>query len=340
MARRLMCTGPGEIGWEEFADRTPGPGEIRVVHSVGTEKHGTMQAFLKGYGNQRGKFDGENHMHYGEGAMWNWPLPLGNMQIGIVTEIGEGVTEFAVGDTAAVSAPFAPHSVTPIQWAYRLGRDTKWKDALLQDPGEFALGALRDGNVRIGDRVAVSGLGAIGLTTIQLAKAAGAWVVASDPLPARRKAALASGADAVLDATSPDVGGQIRQLTGKKGVDVAIDFSGAVPAIQAAIRGVGYMGTVVLGAFPPPYTQGFDFGGEAHMNRIRLQFTRACSDPNPDHPRWNDERIRRAVWQMILDNKLNGEVILDEPVPFDSIMEVYPEIASKPNEHIKLTVKY
>ena len=63
------------------------------------------------------------------------------------------------------------------------------------DPLVMAL-AMRDAGIKLGDRVAVFGLGAIGLMTVQLAKAAGAdWVVAIDPLANRRALAREFGAD-------------------------------------------------------------------------------------------------------------------------------------------------
>src|SRR4029077_17723542 len=130
--------------------------------------------------------------------------------------------------------------------------------AVCLDPVVMAL-ALRDGGIKLGDRVAVFGLGAIGLITGQLAKIAGAdWVVGVDPLANRRELAEQFGADVTLDpfANDGDVGLAIRRLTGPEpdqqtprprtrviggywegptqtgqlGVDVAVETSGSVPA--------------------------------------------------------------------------------------------------------------
>lgn len=115
-----------------------------------------------------------------------------------------------------------------------------WVDAAMQDPCEFALGALRDGGVRIGDNVAVFGLGAIGLATVQLAKASGAGkVFALDPIASRRAVAEKYGA---IEIDAADLGLALREATDMRGVDVAIDFSGAWRALQTAFRGVAYGG--------------------------------------------------------------------------------------------------
>ncbi|CAN5572608.1 zinc-binding alcohol dehydrogenase [soil metagenome] len=327
MAKRLVCSAPGVIGWLEVPDREPGEGEVRVRPTYGVEKHGTMAAFVKGYANERGRWDAEARVHRPEGVLWSYPVPLGNMQFGTSDE-GERVAWWGAFQDVSV---LAKTSLRP------LGK-VDWKDAAMQDPGEFALGALRDGGVRIGDQVAVFGLGAIGLATVQLAFAAGAGrVFAIDPIPSRRAVAERYGATAI---GAPDTGLALREATGMRGVDVVVDFSGAWRALQAAFRGIAYGGTIAYGAFPAPFPAGLDFGGEAHMNRPRIVFSRACSEPNPDHPRWDEARIREAVWSLIQKGALQGGGIVDEPVLFDRLAEVYPEIAAHPESHLKLAVEY
>jgi threonine dehydrogenase-like Zn-dependent dehydrogenase len=212
---------------------------------------------------------------------------------------------------------------------------------MLLDPAEFALGAVRDGNVRLGDRVAVFGLGAIGLVVVQTLKAAGAAViVAIDPVESRREVAVRCGANYTLDPVGSDVGFELRRLCGGIGPDVIIDFSGSAAALQSALRGISYGGTIVCGAFPPPHTTGLDFGGEAHMNRPRIVFSRACSDPNPDHPRWDAKRIQETTALMINRGDLDGTDVVDEPIPFEEVRDAYAATASNPRRSIKLSVAY
>jgi len=218
--------------------------------------------------------------------------------------------------------------------------DIHWQDAAMQDPGEFALGAIRDSGLRIGDSAAVFGLGAIGLAAVQLAKAAGASkVFALDPIPGRRSVAEKFGAIAI-DPSSGDAGMALREHTEMSGVDVVIEYSGNWHALQAAFRGIAYGGTIAYGAFPAPFPAGLDLGGEFHMNRPRVVSTRACSEPNPEYPRWSETRIRKTVWDLIASGALKGETIVDQPVPFSDLVGVYPLIAAQPDRHLKLSVKY
>lgn len=337
----LMVVGRDQLAWQELESRPLEAHEVRIRNRWGTEKHGTMRAIVKGYGDRRGQFDGELGLYFGQGIAWNYPLPLGNMNFGEVLEVGADVTTVKVGDLVAASTPFQLESITWERNCFLAPPDLDWRDAFALDPGEFALGAVRDGHVRFGDHVAVFSMGAIGLVAVQMAKAAGAErVVAIDPIASRREAALACGADEVVGESMEDVGWQIRRLARREGIDVAIDFSGAVPAMQAAFRALGPQGTLVLGAYPDETQAVVDFGRESHANLLKIVFTRACTDPQPDHPRWDWHRIRRAVWNAILRGKLKGAPIMDEPIPFDDVLEAYRRVVDQPGDSIKLTVRY
>lgn len=335
--KRLVCVREGEVAWQEVELPPVSAGKVRVQNRYGAEKHGTMAAFYKGYANRRGSWDASARIHRREGVLWAYPIPLGNMQTGEIVELGPGVDSVAIGQTVFYSGCFQPSAVVPAS-DLRILKGVDWKSGMLLDPAEFAIGAIRDGGLRLGDHVAVSGLGAIGLVAVQACFSAGAASV--DPLENRRRAALAGGATSVLDPLACDVGAALRDLTEGRGPDVIIDFSGSRPALQSALRGVAYGGTIVCGAFPAPFDAGLDFGGEAHMNRPRLVFSRACSDPNPDHPRWDWERIRRESLRLIVSGRLVGEAIVDDPIPYDSLAEAYGRIASGEGGSIKLSVEY
>jgi threonine dehydrogenase-like Zn-dependent dehydrogenase len=341
MNRELVLTNAGTVAWRDVPDSTLEAGQVLVGCEHAAEKHGTMAAFFKGYGNARGRWDGEWHLHRpGDGMSWSYPIPLGNMAVGRVEAVGAGVTRVAPGDRVLCYSSFRRRTVAAERSCWRLADDVPWQSAVCADPGLFALGAIRDGGVRLGDRIAIFGLGAIGLIAVQLARAAGATVYAVDPVAERRALACRFGASAACGDGGEDVGLRLKEHTDRLGVDVVLDFSGAVPALQAALRGVAYGGTIVCGAFPPPHRSGLDFGGEAHMNRPRIVFSRACSDPNPDHPRWNETRLLDAVVARIADGTIDGREIVSPVVDFASCAETYALIAADPGRGVKLGVDF
>lgn len=157
-----------------------------------------------------------------------------------------------------------------------------WRSALCFDPAKFALGGVRNGHVRIGDHVAVFGLGAIGAIAAQMAKAAGAaYVAVIDPIEKRRYAA----SDAAFDPLREDVGHELKKVTGRAGVDAAIETSGNEQALQQALRGLAYGGTIAFVGWARAFSGTLDLSREAHVGNAVLVFSRASSEPNRDHPR-------------------------------------------------------
>ena len=138
------------------------------------------------------------------------------------------------------------------------------------------MGAVRDGLVRVGDAIAVFGLGAIGLFIVQLAKIQGAELVfAADPIELRRDAATAVGADGVFDPNACDVSYEIKKATDKRGADVNFEVSGNYNALHHAIRSVAFGGNVATVAVYKEAKGGFELGAEWHLNRPNLISTRA-----------------------------------------------------------------
>ncbi|MCW5893945.1 MAG: Zn-dependent alcohol dehydrogenase [bacterium] len=110
---------------------------------------------------------------------------------------------------------------------------------------------LNTARVEAGATVLVMGLGGIGLSIVQGARVAGAArIVASDPLPARRKAAARLGATDLVDPAADDVVSRCQALTGI-GVDYAFDAVGRAALIQAGLAATRNGGTTVaVGAAP------------------------------------------------------------------------------------------
>jgi threonine dehydrogenase-like Zn-dependent dehydrogenase len=342
MPKELVATSPGRFEFREYDDPALGPADVRVETEFAAAKHGTEAARLKGDEAGRGRWNSELRLfdRSAAGAVGEEPRPVGNMFVGRVVEAGSAVSQFRVGERVLGYGTFREtHIRAESASLWSLPDRVSWKSAVCLDPADFALAAIRDGCVRAGDAVAVFGLGAVGLMVVQIAKVAGAGlVIGVDPIAKRRDAALIDGADVALDPSACDVGVEIKQATAHRGVDVAIEYSGSVHALQAALRGVAFGGTVVAGAYPAPYPPGLDLGAEAHLNVPQIVFSRARSDPNRDHPRWNDERIYETCWRWICEGRLDGDVVVDPVVPFADLPAACERILSTPEAGIKLGV--
>ncbi len=263
------------------------------------------------------------------------------MTVGEVIEIGSDVTALAVGDRVCVPGGFRETHVCPAHRALKMPEGMSAKSAVCLDPADFALAAVRDGHVRVGDNVAVFGMGAIGLMAVQIAKVAGAaWVAAVEPVASWREAAEPVGAGVVLDPTDCDAGAVIKEATDDVGVDVAVEYSGAAEAMQAALRCVAWGGAVVSGSFPAPYAAGLDFGAEAHQHIPNIIFSRSCSQPDRDHPRWDHQRILDTCWTLLCEGKISGDAVVSRIAKFEEMAEEYPKIITEPEKYIKIACSY
>jgi threonine dehydrogenase-like Zn-dependent dehydrogenase len=338
MPRELIAVSAERIEFRDYEEPALRAAQVRVRTDYAAAKHGTEAAMVRGYGAARGPWDGGLRLFdRSRGGAGGISVPVGNMFVGTVTEAGSSVTGIGLGDRVLGYGHFSDTHTVEASSLRAIPDGVDWRSAVCLDPADFALGAVRDGNVRIGDAVAVFGLGAIGLMVVQIARMAGATpLIAVDPLARRREIAAGLGADLALDPTAVDARLEIKRATRRPGVDVAIEYSGNAAALQAALRGVAFGGTVVAGAFPAPYPAGLDLGAEAHMNIPRIVFSRACSEPGRDFPRWPETRLYDTCWTWIREGRLRGESVVDPVVPFDDLPTAYGRILSAPESAVKL----
>jgi L-iditol 2-dehydrogenase len=207
------------------------------------------------------------------------PLVLGHEIAGEVVEAGDGVKNFRSGDRV-----FASHHVPCGKCRYCLAGHQSVCDMLRTthfDPGGFAefvrvpnvnvesgtfplpdeisfdegsfieplacvVRAQRFAGVKTGQTVLVIGSGISGLLHVQLARARGAArIVATDISDFRLKAALQFGADAIIHG-SEDVPARLRDVNEGRLSDLVIVTTGAMPAIQQAIKSVDRGGTLLF----------------------------------------------------------------------------------------------
>jgi threonine dehydrogenase-like Zn-dependent dehydrogenase len=204
---------------------------------------------------------------------------------------------------------------------------------------QYALGGVRDAHVRPGDEVMVFGLGAIGLLAVALSHRIGAKVIAVDPLQNRREVATQLGASLVLDPTSVDIGQYVKSVSSYGGCDAIIETSGSPYALQQALRGLAYGGTIAYVAFAKEFKGGLNFGREAHFNNPKIIFSRAANEPNYDYPRWDRKRIEEVSWSMLMSNAIDCKHILSPVISFNDSAEGYMKyVDQEPHLSIKLGI--
>jgi len=176
-----------------------------------------------------------------------FPRISGYSSSGTVTAVGEGVDNLKIGDRVAMS--WTTHSqYVNLKSAnvYKLPDALSFESAALLHLATFPLAAIRKCRLEIGEAAIVMGQGILGLTAIQLLRAAGAApVIAVDPMPEKREKALACGADFALDPTEPDFAETVRKLTGG-GANVGIEVTGIGAGLDGILDCMAKFGRVAL----------------------------------------------------------------------------------------------
>jgi threonine dehydrogenase-like Zn-dependent dehydrogenase len=351
MTRKLVAVAPGKAALVTYEEANLRPNQVKVRVEYASPKHGTEVGLFRGEDPFVADLFDEDWRLFlqrepeGREAE-NGEVPaLGNQWVGVVVEKGGDVGRFRVRDRVCGYGSIRETQILDAvdnPFLLKVPDTMPWKSALCFDPAQFALGGIRDGQVRLGDRVAVFGLGAIGAITAQMAKAAGAaYVAVIDPIEKRRRAAVDAGAEEAFDPLHEDVGLELKKATGRAGVDAAIETSGNEQALQQALRGLAYGGTIAFVGWARAFSGTLDLGREAHFNNAALVFSRASSEPNRDHPRWNRKRIAFNCWNMLASGTIACEKIIDPVVSFEESPRAYEEYVDRnPQQSIKLGITF
>lgn len=139
----------------------------------------------------------------------------------------------------APRAVVADYQVTPVP------DNVSLDEAAVMEPAAVAFFGVANAGVVLGDQVLITGAGPIGALYVLAALAAGATrVYVSDPNEKRRDATIALGAAEVFDPSAVDVAKEMIDRTAGLGVDVAIECSGAEPALAVCIAATRARGTI------------------------------------------------------------------------------------------------
>ena len=321
--------------------------QVQVRITLAAPKHGTEAHGWSGDVNRGRRWDPHLRLFLdpptGETPVRPSVMGVGNMAVGVVTAVGPMVERVRPGDHVYGYMPVREVHQCAWERVHILPVGLTPEAAVCIDPAHVAFVAIRDGKVGLGDDVAVFGLGAIGLLTVQAAHAAGARrIVAIDLLAARRERALTMGATIACDPAAGEVGLAIKQATQAQGVDVAIETSGADRALHEAIRCLRQCGTVVGVGWGSGTGAGLFLGEEFHVNRPTIVASQASTYwGNPDrlHPLWDEARAQNACADLFCRGALSPLGILDPIVSLAEAPHAMQAIHDDPARVLKIGIR-
>src|SRR5579863_9865030 len=345
--RALVFHGPNQISIERVPVPKPGPGEavIRVTLTTicGTDLH---------------ILNGEYPVRAG--------LVIGHEPVGVIHELGVGVTGYEVGDRVLVGA------ITPCgqcnyclsgDWSQCRGPIGGWKFGntingaqaeyllvpsaqanlakipddltdeqvvLLADIASTGISAAESAEVQIGDTVAVFAQGPIGPCATAGARLKGAsLIIAVESDPVRTRMSKRMGADIVLNQNEVDVVSEIKRLTHGKGVDVAIEALGTQGTFENALRVLRAGGTLSsLGVYSGKLSVPLEpFAAGLGNQKIT---TTLCPG--------GKERMRRLI-ELVRHGRLDLVPLITHTFTLDQIVEAYNLFGNRLDGVIKVAIR-
>jgi len=284
------------------------------------------------------------------------PLALGYSSSGTVVEVGEGVIDLKPGDrVACAGAGFAVHAefaCVPRMLVARISSaNVDFGSAAFTTLGAVAIHGVRTAEAKLGDTVAVIGLGLLGQLAVQILSAAGCRVVGIDLMPERAQLAAKMGALAVTtsEAEFRDLCRQHSDGHGADSVLIAAETPSSGPVTLAAEvardRGIVVaVGTVGLELQRKLYYEkelDFRISRSYGPGRYDSAFEQKGRDYPIGHVRWTETRNMEAFLNLLADGKLDLQSIITHRVPIENAIAAYELITGKQQQpYLGVLIQY
>ncbi|WP_136468210.1 bi-domain-containing oxidoreductase [Flagellimonas onchidii] len=280
--------------------------------------------------------------------------PTGYSNAGIVIAVGEGVTNFQVGDkVAAAGAGIANHAeyvVVPQNLAMRVPENLDLSLASTVTLGGIAMQGVRRADLRMGEYGVVVGAGILGLLTVQFLKNSGVRSIVSDINEDRLKIAKELGADLVVNPAKEDLVKKITDFTGGYGADGVI-FTAATASsepLSDAFKACKKKGRVILVGVSGMeikradiYQKELDFKISTSYGPGR--YDRQYEDLGHDYPyayvRWTENRNMTEYLKQLGEGKVKLDLLINKVFPIDKVEEAYASLQG-PEKPIMVLLSY
>jgi len=338
-----MVYGPRDIRVAEVEMPSPGPGEVLLEVKAA------------------GVCGSDLHFHRSNAPDTPDGMIMGGHELsGRIAAVGEGVKKRKVGERVGVEpllgcgecqfcsmgyyhlckklthpgGGFREYTVVPAEKAFPLTENVSYEEAAILDCLAVGIHAVHRAGVNITDAVAVIGDAAIGLSTLQVARAAGARKLAlighhRENLEIGKKV----GADIGINSAEVDEVEEVMQFTNGEGCEVVFETAGGSSnTLESAIRMAKPGGTIiVIGLFTKPVEMGF---GTLMRNELNLVFSWSYST-------WSGVPEYQIALNLLSRGELDAESLITHRFPLDRIGDAFHAAMNKSESGaIKVLITY
>lgn len=281
--------------------------------------------------------------------------PTGYSCSGMVLEVGEGVHNLHVGDrVACAGAGIANHAelvLVPKNLVVKVPDTCDLRAASSVTLGAIAMQGIRRADPRLGEVVAVIGLGLLGQLTVQLLHAAGCRVIGFDLDQRRVELARQSGAECAFLSSEVNIVNEINHLTQYHGVDSVLITAATTSdtVVQQAMEIARKKGRiVVVGAVglglkrSPFYEKEIDFLISCSYGPGR--YDSAYEEEGVDYPyayvRWTENRNMSEYLRLVGEGKVKLDAIIEKEYPLEKAAQGYADLQNETEKPLGVVLRY
>jgi len=262
------------------------------------------------------------------------PLPLGYCNVGVIAEVGANVEGIKVGDRVVSNGPHADVVTVPKNLCARVPDEVDDESAAFVVVASIGLQGIRLAQPTLGEAFVVTGVGLIGLLTVQLLRAQGCRVLAIDFDESKLELARQFGAVACNPGKGEDpvaAGMAFSRGQGVDGVIITASTKTSDPVTQAA-RMSRKRGRIVLVGVTGLELNRADFYEKELTFQVSCSYGPGRYDPEyeekgHDYPlglvRWTEQRNFEAVLDMLACGQLNVKPLITHRFAFEDAPKAY-----------------
>jgi predicted dehydrogenase/threonine dehydrogenase-like Zn-dependent dehydrogenase len=269
------------------------------------------------------------------------PMALGYASAGTIIEAGEGLEGFQAGDRVACAgsgfAVHAEYAAVPRNLLVRLPESVSFEEGAFATLAAIALHGFRLSQAQLGERVAVVGLGLLGLLAVQIARAAGCEVFGIDLAPERVELARRLGVRAGLRGEAESMAGALTQGRGFDCVLVCADtrsndpllLAGTLARDRGVVVAVGSVGMSIPRSLYYNKELDFKISRSYGPGRYDPAYEERGQDYPPGYVRWTEGRNLEAVLALMAAGKLDVKPLITHRFAISEAAAAYAVITGK-----------
>jgi predicted dehydrogenase/threonine dehydrogenase-like Zn-dependent dehydrogenase len=280
------------------------------------------------------------------------PMPLGYASAGTIVQVGAGLEGYRVGDRVACAgggfAVHAEYALVPENLLAKLPDGVTFEQGAITTLGAIALHGFRLGGASVRDRVAVIGLGLLGLLAAMTARAAGCAVFGVDVDQARVERARALGFEAVDRESAEREGASFTHGHGFDFVQICADtasndtveLAGTIARDKGIVVSTGVVGTEV------PRKTYFEKELQFVISRSYGpgRYDPAYEEGGRDYPygyvRWTEGRNLAAFIELLDRGDVDVDALITHRYPIDQATAAYELISDTKDDFLGVLLTY